>query len=63
MSANTDRHGTLHTQRKLTQDAAEVFLALQPKIVNMYDACPYMEINKKSITLTQLTRCCRGLQS
>lgn len=44
---------TLQTQRKLTQDAAEVSLALQPKIVDMYDACPYLEINRKSMTLTQ----------
>ena len=44
---------TLQTQRELTQDAAEVSLALQPKIVDMYDACPYLEINRKSMTLTQ----------
>ncbi len=45
---------TLQTYKRVAEDdAAEVSLALQPKIENMYDACPYVHINRESLNLTQ----------
>ncbi len=45
---------TLQTYKKVAEnDAAEVSLPLQPKIENMYDACPYVHINRESLKLTQ----------
>ena len=53
---------TLQTYKRVPEDdGAEVSLALQPKIENMYDACPYVHINRESVVLTQ--HCCKGLQS
>ena len=55
---------TLQTYKRVPEDDAaevslalqpkiEVSLALQPKIENMHDACPYVHINRESIVLTQ----------
>jgi len=45
---------TLQTYKRVPEDdAAEVSLAVQPKIENMYDACPYVHINRESVVLTQ----------
>lgn len=45
---------TLQTYRRVAEDdAAEVSLPLQPKIENMYDACPYVHVNRDSLNLTQ----------
>ena len=45
---------TLQTYKRVPEDdVAEVSLALQPKNENMYDACPYVHINRESVVLTQ----------
>lgn len=44
---------TLQTYNKVAEDAADVPLALQTKFEDMYDACPYVDINRESVVLTQ----------
>ena len=44
---------TLKSYQRQSQESTEATGAVQSKIVNMYDVCAYVQINKATLTLTQ----------
>ena len=44
---------TLHSYERQPQQSAEISCAVQSKIVDLYDMCTYVHINKTSMVLTQ----------